>query len=194
MISIYRNEKTFNYMLHGMGVGGIVFIIFVLCLVRSDVHGKLVITESAQVDAQTLLQRSSQIHADHHASLQKLDLAKSKAVHIKSLVPATAGEIDFMTKLSKLAETTKFRIRDFRPGTVSTEAFHKEMEVRFVGEGDYDAFCRFQFGLSELPLSYRIANLVVVAPRNGTQDFSADFQLRLVFDLSPNLIVAKKPI
>ena len=194
MTPIYRNERTFNFMLHGMGVSGVVFIIFILLLVRSDVHVKLEATESAQSEAQALLQRSQQIQADHHTSLQKLEQAKSKSLRIKSLVPATAGEIDFMAKLSKLAESTKFRIRDFRPGSVATDIFHKEMEIRFVGEGDYPAFCRFQSGLGELPLSYRIANLVVVAPRNGTQDFSADFQLRLVYDLSPNLTVAKKKL
>ncbi|TWU20985.1 Pilus assembly protein, PilO [Novipirellula galeiformis] len=192
MNDIFQTNRSTNLVLHGIGVVGVVAIVCFLLILRQDVHAKLLDTHTARSDAISLLNNGERIHAQHLDGVHRVQLAETRATQFKTMIPAQAGEIDFLSELSELAKSTQFRIRDFRPGAVVVQPLHKEMEVRFVGEGSYSALCRFLDGLPQLQRSYRIAQLNVTAPRNDDQDFSAECQLRLLFALNQDLTNPRK--
>ena len=192
MSEVFQTKRSYNLLLHGVGIAGVITIILVMLFVRQNAHAELSQIDFAQSESLALLKKNDEIQAANHDVKQRVQLTESRVSQLKATIPTAAGEIDFLSELSELAKSTDFQIRDFRPGTAVAKGLHREMDVRFVGEGTYNAFCQFLDGLRQLPRSYRIAQLSVTAPRNSEQPFSADCQLRLLFDLNSDLISSEK--
>ncbi len=191
MSEVFQTKRSYDLLLHSVGAG-VIAIILVLLLVRQNAHSDLSQINTAQSDSLALLQKNDDIHAANHDVIQRVQMTETLVSQLKAKIPKSAGEIDFLSELSELAKSSDFQIRDFRPGAATAKGLHHEMDVRFVGEGTYNAFCQFLDGLRQLPRSYRIAQLSVTAPRNSEQEFSADCQLRLLFDLNPDLTSPEK--
>ncbi|EMI21468.1 hypothetical protein RMSM_01612 [Rhodopirellula maiorica SM1] len=179
-------------MLHGGGIAGVLVILILMVMVRQELQATRMQNDVVQAESVALLQQSDDIHASHRETELQVQTTATRVSEFKTKIPAKAGEINFLSELSELAKASQFQIRDFRPGAVVSESLHHEMDIRFVGEGSYAGFCRFLDGLQQLPRSYRIARLSVTAPRSSEQAFTAECQLRLLFDLNPELSAAGK--
>lgn len=192
MSEIFTTKRSYNLMLHGVGIAGVLLILALLMFVRHELQAKRSQNDAAQSESLALLRKSKDIHAAHQNTELRVRTTETLVSQFKTKIPAKAGEIDFLSELSELAKASQFQIRDFRPGAVVNESLHREMDIRFVGEGSYSGFCRFLDGLQHLPRSYRIAQLSVTAPKNSEQTFSAECQLRLLFELNPELTPSGK--
>ncbi|GAA5507632.1 type 4a pilus biogenesis protein PilO [Novipirellula caenicola] len=192
MSEIFTTKRSYNLMLHGGGIAGVVVILILMLFARHELQATRIQNDAAQSESLALMDKRNDIHETHRDTEQRVQSTENRVSQFKTKIPTKAGEIDFLSELSELAKASQFQIRDFRPGAVVNKPLHSEMDIRFVGEGQYAGLCRFLDGLQQLPRSYRIARLSVTAPKSSEQTFSAECQLRLLFDLDPELTTSGK--
>lgn len=138
-----------------------------------------------------------------------LELAECEASFLRTrysellaMIPDSPEESVFLGELARLAGETDFQLSDFRPGTVEPDENVNMIRVRVTAMSDYEALCRFLYGLPRLrrlthvvsmkieqspdPERYQVElNLAIYFARNNAVELSRVSTVRAE-ELSPN--------
>src|SRR5882724_4510815 len=82
------------------------------CVVDRERH----LLEERRRDDLSLLARAEQVRADRDTAQARLDLLTSKLAKLKSYLPPSPKEAEFLAQVSALAERSGVRLKQFRPG------------------------------------------------------------------------------
>jgi Tfp pilus assembly protein PilO len=182
-----ERSQWLNIGLHAAGVLVLIVLISTVVLTKRVLRNSIAQVEKYQQHSLALLHTEHQLQSNHQTIQQQFLATHAVASRMKNSIPDHPGEIEFMSGLSQLADSTGFRLGDFRPGSSVSHDFHDELEIRFAGAGDYQAICRFLHGLQQMPRCYRLASIGLTAPALADGNYEADFQLRLVHSLNSDL-------
>jgi Tfp pilus assembly protein PilO len=131
----------------------------------------------ALLEHQLELQSNAESLADQLRSLQETIQS------MRSKLPETAEESEFLNQLSEMAVATGVSISDYRPGGVSNRGDCKSLELKVRGTAPYASLCCWLASLKDLPRVVRLSQLTVSGPSTPGGACAIDIQLDLVFGL-----------
>lgn len=127
---------------------------------------------------QGVLREEERLRAEHSRLSTDLASAREQSADVTKRIPDQPREADFLAQLSQLADDSRLKVQDYRPGVVTPRSSYATMRVDLICEGDYDGICRFLDGLAELPRHSTIIRLQIdSAPRK--ERYSAALSLEL---------------
>ena len=130
-----------------------------------------------------LLEQQSEYQSSTGALVNQLRSLQERFQSLRTKLPETAEESEFLNQLSEMAVATGVTISDFRPGGVSKRTDCKSLELKVRGTASYASLCRWLARLTDLPRVVRVSQLSVSGPSTQGGDCAIDIQLDLVFGI-----------
>jgi Tfp pilus assembly protein PilO len=177
--SITRNtaEQRFRCLVHATGVAvtvTVVLLIIELGVLPTRAQQRSVETEFAAI--RDFLARADEVNAHHQQLRRQLELTEQQFAEAVTRIPETAQESEFLAQVSELARHTKLTIQEFRTGSVTEHATHRELEISLAASGPYRSLCEFLGGLDRLSRLCRVQSLTV--DRSADQE-SGNYPVRM---------------
>ncbi len=155
-------ERRYRVLLHIAGLAS------TLAVVLLTVELGIVPERSQQqsVDAEitavrNFLARTDDVYNEHQQLQHLVNLTEQQFDEAITRIPATAQESEFLAQISTLARNADLTIQEFRPGSVTEHATHRELEISLAASGPYRSLCEFLGGLDGLPRLCRVQSLSV---------------------------------
>ena len=181
--TVPRTLVIFGWWLHGAG----------LLVTAAIVAGAVLIVyrpldrSIARIDRQysatsSFLERAHDVQREHREWKRQLSDMEGRFANVMARIPAEASESNFLAQLSELAQRTGLTIQDYRPGAVSQQEEHREMEISLSARSQYAGLCEFLAELESLPRLCRITQLNVSVPKSDTPEtYPIEMTLRIYF-------------
>lgn len=128
-----------------------------------------------------LLARAEQVRAERESAARQLESLQGELADLKSRIPATPNEAEFLAQLSKLAERSGVRLKNFRPGQVTAAGAVKTCDVQLSLVGSFGSICKLLDGLDEVPRFLSVARLNLTGPPSNGDTCTADVTISLCF-------------
>lgn len=124
-----------------------------------------------------------------HAELkQKLESVLQRKEQLRRRITDGAREGEFLRQVSKAADETGVRLREFRPGAISRTGRYGAMRIELNCDGTYEAICRFLERLDQLPRLAIVERMEVSSPRHAA---SYSFKLSLDIYFASGAVAAR---
>lgn len=155
-------DRRYRVLLHTAGLASTLAIVLLtveLGVLPARSQQQSVDAEIAAV--RDFLARADDVNAEHQQLQQQVDLTEQQFAEAITRIPETAQEGEFLAQVSTLARNAELTIREFRPGSVTEHATHRELEISLAASGPYRSLCEFLGGLDGLPRLCRVRSLTV---------------------------------
>ncbi|HEY2413099.1 MAG TPA: type 4a pilus biogenesis protein PilO [Pirellulaceae bacterium] len=139
------------------------------------------LVQARQRDDMVLLARAEQVQADRESAAKQLATLAEQLADLKSRLPSSPKEAEFLAQLSKLAENTGVRLKNFRPGQVANGPSVNTCEVQLSLVGPFASICKMFDGLAEVPRFLSVARVTLAGPPSAGDACIADVTISLCF-------------
>jgi len=141
--------------------------------------------EARRRDDLSLVAHAEQVRADREAATKQVESLNATLADLKSRLPSSPKEAEFLSQLSTLAERSGVRLKNFRPGQIAQGGLVHTCEVQVSLIGPFASVCRLLDGLAEVPRFLSIARMTFTGPPSAGEACNADLTIRLCFAAPP---------
>jgi Tfp pilus assembly protein PilO len=142
--------------------------------------------EGRQRDDMALLARAKQVQADRESAAKQLATFKEQLADLKSRLPSSPKEAEFLAQLSQLAEHSGVRLRNFRPGQVANAGSVNTCDVQLSLVGPFASICKMFDSLADVPRFLSVARVTLAGPQSAGDACVADVSISLCFAAAAN--------
>src|ERR1051326_2771770 len=114
-----------------------------------------------------LMASAKQLTAQRDDAVQRLRTLDAQLQELKSRLPSSPNEAEFLAQLSALAERSSVRIKNFRPGQAAGAGLVQTCDVQLSVAGSFANICRLLDGLHDLPRNLRVNHLALSGPSSA---------------------------
>lgn len=182
-------QKKLTMLVWGTHAIGAICVIALLCAAYYA-YG-LLGRERESLDARrrddlSLVARAEQVRADREAAARQLQSFSDTLNDLKSRLPSSPKEAEFLAQLSALAERSGVRLRNFRPGQVTPASSVSTCDVQLSLVGSFASICKLLDGTREVPRFLSVARLNLTGPQSAGEACVADVTISLCFAAAAN--------
>lgn len=167
--------------MHAIGVLCVATIAFA----AYHTHGRLArerdSLEARRRDDLSLLARAEQVRIDHEAAVDRIRMLGDTLTDLKNRIPSSPREADFLAQVSVLAGQSGVRLKNFRPGQVTTTASVNTCDIQLSLMGSFANICKLLDGLHRIPRFLSVARLTLAGPPSAGDMCLADVTVSLCF-------------
>jgi Tfp pilus assembly protein PilO len=138
-------------------------------------------SEARRRDDMAVLARAEQIRADRETAALQLSSLNDQLADIKSRLPPSPKEAEFLSQVSSLAEHSGVRLKNFRPGQTTNAGSVNACEVQLSLVGSFASICKLLNGLAGVPRFLSVARLTLAGPQTAGDACMADLTINLCF-------------
>jgi len=137
--------------------------------------------EAAQREDLQLLARAELVRADSESAVRQLASFNGTLADLKSRIPATPKEAEFLAQVSALAERSGVRLKNFRPGQALSGESVNTFDVQLSLLGPYASLCKMLAGLHDVPRFLGVSRLALAGPQSAGDPCVAEVTISLCF-------------
>lgn len=174
---------AWNRWLHGLGLLMTVGIAFAAwSAIDVFVNGRIERINRRHAATTTFMKTAPDVEAEHHRLRTEVANRSLRFEELLARIPPDVRESDFLAQIDELSRKCGLTIRDYRPGSITNQTRHSELEIELSAEGNYTALCHFLAGIHGLPRMSRVTALnVSAAPQLGGEVYPIEMTLRIYF-------------
>jgi Tfp pilus assembly protein PilO len=144
------------------------------------------LVEARRRDDMALLARAEQVRADRETAAHQLATLHERLADLKSRLPSSPKEHEFLAQLSALAERSGVRLKNFRPGQATNAGSVNTCEVQLSLAGPFASICKLFDGLADVPRFLGVARVTLAGPSSAGDACIADVTISLCFAATAN--------
>jgi len=137
--------------------------------------------EARRRDDLALMARAEQVRAEHETATSYLASLNAQLTDLKNRLPSSPQEAEFLAQLSRLAEHTGVRLKNFRPGQVANAGSVNTCEVQLSLVGQFASICKLFGGLADVPRFLHVARVTLAGPQSASDACTAEVTINLCF-------------
>ncbi len=136
---------------------------------------------NAQADQiEALVQKNRQMFGQLDQLRQEFNKTEERAEAIRRRIPSNGEEAELLGQLSKLAESHRLAIVDYRRGSVTRGEQFSRLEVELQCEGSFRSICHFVNAVSSLERLTTVDQLDISTVED-VQRYPADMKIALYY-------------
>jgi Tfp pilus assembly protein PilO len=128
------------------------------------------------------VQNAPIIHEHHRKVSETLSDVSTRIAEVQRRVPQDADAGAFLKEVTQIANAEQLAIKDFQPGTPSSQKGYAEMQVTLNGQGGFASICTFLERLDKLQRLSKVQDLTLSATDDAT-DYPMSATLIIYFSL-----------
>ena len=171
---------------HAIGAIGVLALLFAAYYAHGWLGRERESQEARRCADLSLLARKEQVRADREAAAARLQLVGDTLNDLKSRIPSSPKEAEFLAQISTLAEKSGVKLKNFRPGQVAAAGAVSTCEVQLSLVGPFASICKLLDGTRDVPRFLSVSRMNLNGPQAGGDACVADVTISLCFAATGN--------
>jgi len=176
-----RHLMLLRWSAAGIGAASVLLVTIAAYQAHHMLRQRCNAVDEQQRQDTALIASADKVKADHDQAAQRLQTLKGTLSDLKSRIPNSPNEAEFLAQFSTLAERSLVRLRNFRPGQVTNGDTVSTCEVQLSLVGSFANICRLVDALQESPRYLSITRFALSGPQQASDPCFADMTISIVF-------------